>query len=316
MTPRKLDRTASRAERRRFQVILVVHIGWLATVFLLAGWWGSLLFKQGEKIAELENKMGTAAEIVQAQWLKTQRMLFWESSSLLALLLIGTLFLIWLYWRDSQRVRAIQNFFASFTHEIRTPLASIRLQAESIADRLENRTSDSKALVHRLLEDTLRLEDQVSRALELARVEGGGRLSLKPVGLRPMIEKFVQESPLHPTLRIGEETVLADPSAVQLIIRNVLENSARHSGSATPQVSITSENVGGQVILRVQDDGTTATPSPSLGNLFAKGPNSTGAGVGLYLIRSLMHAMGGAAYFEAANGFLVELEFQEAPIDG
>jgi signal transduction histidine kinase len=294
----------------------VVHGVWLVVIFLLSGWWGSLLLRQAERIADLERQLGIADSLAQAQWARTQRMLLWESSTLLTLLIAGTIFVIWLYWRDSRRVRATQAFFASFTHELRTPLTSIRLQSETIADRL-GAESPHRELIARLLEDTSKLEGQVNRALELARIEGGGQLLTRAVSLRGMVERFTQGNELTIDNQSEDVSVLADPSAVQIILRNLLENSKKHSGRSNPKIQIRSETSGGKVRLYVSDDGSKNLALPEqLGELFQKGQNSTGAGIGLYLSRSLMRQMGGEALFHQPDGFEAILEFREAIQDG
>ena len=100
--------------------------------------------------------------------MRTQHMLHWESTTFFVLAVVSSAFLFWLYWLDMRRARSIQAFFASVTHELRTPLTSIRLQAESIAEQCDE---SQRQLVARLLEDTTRLEGQVERTLELARLE-------------------------------------------------------------------------------------------------------------------------------------------------
>ena len=89
--------------------------------------------------------------------------------------------LVWLYLRDQRRTNSLRAFFASVTHELRTPLTSIRLQAESLAD-----AGNASPLVERLLEDTSRLEGQVEKTLELARIEGGGELDLQPLPIHAL----------------------------------------------------------------------------------------------------------------------------------
>src|SRR5258706_7070185 len=108
-----------------------------------------------------------------------------ESSVFLLLLLAVTALLGWLYWRENRRARSMQAFFAAFTHELRTPLTSIRLQAEAIAE------GDQRAeLARRLLEDSHRLEAQIDKTLELARIEGGGSLAEQAVPLRGWLERL------------------------------------------------------------------------------------------------------------------------------
>jgi two-component system sensor histidine kinase KdpD len=107
--------------------------------------------------------------------------------------------------------------------------------------------------------------------------------------------------------------VLADAGALQLILRNLVENSVRHSRVSPVSVQVSASVQGPLVVLSYQDNGQGLAPgSGRLGALFGRGPQSSGAGVGLYLVRRLMQRMGGRARFDTApgQGFRTELAFR------
>jgi signal transduction histidine kinase len=226
--------------------------------------------------------------------------------------------LIWLYLRDQRRTNALRAFFASVTHELRTPLTSIRLQAESLADA----GSDSP-LVERLLEDTSRLEGQVEKTLELARIEGGGALDLQPLPIHAWLQRQIQSKTAARTVQIelspapgpGGELVLADRSALEIIFRNLVENTVRHSDSTPARARIDACAAGPELVVSFTDAGRGfGGDTQRLGSLFFRGQRSQGAGVGLYLIRMLMQRMGGRAEFDSrpGAGFETRLHFRRA----
>ncbi len=305
------------------RLVFVAQGLWLLVVFLLAGWWGHLIYRQASRIAELEAKLGVAAQVSQLTLDKTRRMVFWESSSFFALLLAATGFMLWLYWLDYRRNRSVQAFFASLTHELRTPLTSIRLQAEAISGAAAEGRPDP-ALIARLLQDSLRLESQVERSLELARAEGGGSVHMRPVGLRLWWDRFISNwkgtcgsgCTIEVSAEIDPEvSVSADPGALAVIFRNLLENSSRHSrlpAGEPVRVFVTSSKRNGRVELVYSDNGRGFEGDPRrLGRIFQKGEHSQGAGVGLYLVRLLAERMGGDCVFSGAGGFRAALEFPE-----
>jgi signal transduction histidine kinase len=285
------------APMRRTAVIAGAAGVWLALQVVLIVWWATLIQRQAARIAQLESLVGAGHDFTAAQWSRTRLMLVGESSTFLALLLALTLLLAWLYWREQLRARSMQAFFASVTHELRTPLTSIRLQAEAIAEG-----DQRAALAQRLLEDSHRLESQIEKTLELARIEGGGPLS-------------EQEIPLHTWLSrampgIAAAHVLGDAGALQLILRNLVENSVRHSQVNPVSVRLTAARQADFVVLEYQDNGQgVGAGTGKLGRLFGRGAASHGAGVGLYLVRRLMQRMHGRVRFDTApgDGFRTEL---------
>jgi signal transduction histidine kinase len=302
---------------RRTSWVAAAALVWLTLQLALVVWWTTVIERQARSIASLETINGAGHEQVAAQASRTHVMLVGESSTFLALLVIVSLLLAWLYWREHQRARSMQAFFASVTHELRTPLTSIRLQAEAIAEG-ERRVE----LARRLLEDSSRLESQIDKTLELARIEGGGPLSEQSIPLHIWVARSLEgiaaahgdRLDLRAHVDGSVPPVFADSGALQMILRNLVENSVRHSGATPVSVRLTAAQRADYVVLEYQDNGNGLTgPSPPrLGRLFARGVNSSGAGVGLYLVRRLMQRMGGKAKFNTApgEGYRCELLFR------
>jgi signal transduction histidine kinase len=301
---------------RRTSWVAAAGLVWITLQLALVVWWATVIERQSQHIAALQALNGAGHEQIAAQTSRTQLMLVGESSTFLALLLIVSLLLAWLYWREHRRARSMQAFFASVTHELRTPLTSIRLQAEAIAEG-EQRAE----LARRLLEDSSRLESQIDKTLELARIEGGGPLSEQSIPLHTWIARslggiaaaYGDRLDLRAHVDGSVPPVLADASALQMILRNLVENSVRHSGAIPVSVRLTAAQRDDYVVLEYQDNGDGVSgATPRLGSLFARGAHSSGAGVGLYLVRRLMQRMGGRAKFNTApgEGYRCELLFR------
>jgi len=300
---------------RRTRLIAVLAAAWIVLVLSLGGWWITLVIRQARRIGELQSLAGIANSAVAAEWASTRLMVIGESSVFLLLLLAVTALLGWLYWRENLRARGMQAFFAAVTHELRTPLTSIRLQAEAIAE------GDQRAeLARRLLEDSHRLESQIDKTLELARIEGGGPLAEQSVPLRGWLDRTLaaiaashgERLDLRADVDKALPPILADAAAVQMILRNLVENSVRHAGVERVQVRLVARTHGPQVVLEYQDNGAgTGAHARDLGRLFGRGTGSSGTGVGLYLVRALMRRMGGRVNFSSTPGagFRAELFF-------
>jgi signal transduction histidine kinase len=335
---------------RHIRWLLVGHLVWLLTLACLVSWWARLVARQAQRIALLEGALGMSSQEVAAHGQRVQRMLFWESGAFFFLLLISTGILLWWGLRDRIRSRGIQAFFASVSHELKTPLTGIRLQAEALS---ELNMGGGEVLTRRLLEDAQRLESWVERTLTLARVEGGGTLYLQPVPFAVWWGRFLRSwqagfpPEQQPQVRFDGEAapsawILADLTALSVIFRNLMENALKHGRPAAASVPF-------QVrcsLRRVQQKSLWPLRAPrfferrasrewievcfedqgsgfagdvrQLGRLFQKGPTSQGSGVGLYLVQALMHQMGGQVEWrgEPASGFQVKLLFQEVDPDG
>ncbi|CAK9249826.1 unnamed protein product [Sphagnum jensenii] len=137
---------------------------------------------------------------------------------------------------------------------------------------------------------------------------------------RPLLERLIRDWQSHQDGRAQVELdaqdlqIEADPVAMHVILKNLLENSVRHSKQSPVKIKISNEQDPSGVILHFKDNGQAFSGNPKrLGLLFEKGETSQGAGVGLYLIQALMKRMGGLARFSASNGgFEVALTFKEA----
>jgi signal transduction histidine kinase len=293
---------------------------WLTVILALGSWWAYFVLRQSETIAELSQYAPVAmrAEALEDA-ARTQRMLHWESPTFLVLLLTLSAVLFWYYRRDIQRARGTQAFFAALTHELRTPLTSVRLQTEAIAAG-----EPSQELIERLLSDTHRLESQIDKTLELARLEGGGSLAEQAIRLDAWLERVLQGivsqegegAELRVVVDANLPPVHGDTAALQLILRNLVENSLRHGDRERIHIDVHASAAGKGVTLHYRDDGRGFEGEPSsLGRLFLRGGTSRGTGVGLYLVRVLMDRMGGNVQFAHAEGggFAATLRFQRSP---
>ncbi len=230
-------------------------------------------------------------------------MMRWEGSFFFIFLLLLGASLFIMYFRDLRKSKAMQSFFSSLSHELKTPLASMRLQAEVIKDLIEDETHSHDqlaALTKRLIEDTDKLESELEKSLQLSRIEQDGNLTLAPVSLEKYLrrhERRLEGRELELDLKGSE--VMADELALNMIFRNLFENTLRHN-STTKKIKVSSVIQGNTVIVTYDDHGKKfAGPVEKLGDLFFKFDSSKGSGIGLYLIKSLMKKMRGN--FEVKN---------------
>ena len=138
---------------------------------------------------------------------------------------------------EAQLRRRQQNFIAAVTHELKSPIASLQLAAETIALR---RPEPAKldALVKRMRGDIRRLEEMVGRILDTATLEAGRphlrkeRLPLDRL-VAGVAEEFAERAADH-GVRFAQQIpagleIAADPAAANTVLRNLIDNALRSS---------------------------------------------------------------------------------------
>lgn len=288
--------------RSRDTLRYALSVAWIAFTVSLTGWW--LVFGLSQARA-LQNAGGEAARLGHVQ-----RMLVWEGSVLIALLVGGGIALIVAIRRERERRRQVEGFFTAFTHDLKTSLASLRLQAESLQEDLPGAIGNPN--LSRLLKDTVRLELQLENSLYFAQPDG--RLHLEPIDLSSLASRASADWP-ELTLQVDEGIcVRGDQRALQSVIRNIVQNAAVHGGART--ITVTAGRQPGRLSVRVANDGTEAPAGmvKALQAPFQRVADTSGTGVGLYTARQLMLRMGGDLKLDPAArpGLAILMDLPEA----
>ena len=263
---------------------------WLLFTASLATWWIIFSYRQIARLSAIES----SGDLV-----RHQTMLLYEGATLLLCLLAGGIALLWLTNTAARKSRQITDFFAAFTHELKTPLASLRLQAELLSERLTQ--SENKVIVERLLSDTRRLNLQLENSLLLAHLEGRTDYFEKV----DLAELFNVISISWPEIEIalrGTASVRADRRILEVIFSNIVRNAVVHGSAKRIDVEI-KPHAGkqGQIEILLSDDGTGFEGNPELlGRELTRHYHGSGSGVGLFLCRRLTKQMGGR--FEVRSG--------------
>lgn len=255
----------------------------------------------------------------------------WESAFFLAVLL-ACISVLWRGLREEARLRQRhENFLASVSHELRSPLSSLRLQTETLQRRKLNEDRRHE-LLGRSQTDLDRLEGLVDNVLEAARLDDGtGRQLLaweaEALDVTDAVERQLRTLPRdHGAERVSNRVpegtlVLADRRALDTILRNLLANALRATSDGG-SVVVEGETEADRVRVRVVDSGE-GFESGEAEHLFEKfyRPGSAlrgrggGTGLGLYIVRQLARRGGGSVQAESAgpgHGATFELQLPSA----
>jgi two-component system sensor histidine kinase BaeS len=216
-----------------------------------------------------------------------------------------------------------RTFLADVTHELRTPLAVIRGQAEAITDGVYPGDADHVAPI---VDATRSLELLVDDLRTLALSDASG-LVLSPEPVDPAalaqdtLAAFASRA-VAAGVELGADVdgsvplVLVDPARMRGVLGNLVSNAVRH----TPRggsVRIGAAPAGGAVAVTVTDtgEGIPADLLPRVFDRFVRGPGSRGSGLGLAIARDVVRAQGGTIEIESrpGAGTTVRLTLPRAP---
>jgi signal transduction histidine kinase len=282
----------------------------------------------------VENGRATLApELAQALTTEEERryrQYAWEGSFFL-LALAACIAVIARALREEAHVREQQDsFLAMVSHQFKTPLASLQLSLETLALRTPSPQA-ARPLIDRMLTDVARMEQMVTQILESARLERG-RVELKsePLQLAAAVARVVgqlEERARHEHIGISSDiaaalTVVADPLALDVVVRNVLENAlAAVKSAGGGRITLSARATDDEVELVVRDSGVGFAPAEGT-RLFQKftrlhsGAGYFGTGLGLYIVRRLMelaHGRVSAHSDGVGQGASVHLTWPAAP---
>ena len=257
----------------------------------------------------------------------------WEGSFFLLALAACILVIARALRAEARVLQEQDDFLALVSHQFKTPLASLQLSLETMTLRTLA-PEQAKTLIDRMLADLSRMALMVTQILESVRLERG-RVDLRsePVELAGAVARVVgslEERARSQRIALTSEVapalyVLADPLALDVIVRNILENAlAAVSPVGGGSVTVTARPSGREVTLAVRDSGVGFRPADGA-RLFEKftrlhpggGSSHYGTGLGLYIVARLMRLAQGRVKAESAGvgqGACFSLTWPAAPV--
>jgi two-component system sensor histidine kinase KdpD len=213
---------------------------------------------------------------------------------------------------EGNRIRTA--LLAAVSHDLRTPLASIKAAVSSLrADDVTWSAEDEAELLASIEESADRLDGLIGNLLDMSRLQTGAVVPLtRPVALDEVVPGALRSVPADRVEVEVPETlpaVAADPGLLERALANGVENAVRHSREAV-LVSAGELRLGrgsGRVEIRVADRGP-GVPDAAKEQIFAPfqrlgdAPGGTGVGLGLAVARGFTEAVGGSLYAEDTPG--------------
>jgi two-component system, OmpR family, sensor histidine kinase SenX3 len=233
--------------------------------------------------------------------------------AIIAGVVLNTLFLV----REIRRNEQHDAFINAVTHELKTPVASIRLYLETLQSLSVDETKRQE-FYKVMLQDSDRLLSTIEQVLRTGRVGPSRRkLNLSPIDLGALIDGCIDRA--GKLYRVPAEgiryqrgegsrplTILGDFDEIQAAVSNLIDNAVKYSGNNVDVTVNTVPADDGYVTLRVTDQGPGIPPAElkRIFKRFYRVPGQLamrvkGTGLGLYIVRAVARRHGGRAWAES-----------------
>ena len=271
--------------------IILGAVSIVLSVALLVGW--TIL---------IASQLGEGTTVTLGVWL-----LVLGSISFAVIVTVLVLFSVYLA-REILEVRRQDSFIDSVTHELKSPLASLRLCLETMA-RHDLPEDKRESLREMMLDDVDRLTSFIDDVLQASRLAGQNPgINVSDVPLREHVQGLVEAvatrrkvSPEAIVIEIPESMrVVTDEAALAIILKNLIDNALKYSDAA-PTVHVrSSRDSRGRAVIEVQDNGIGIAPR-ELKRVFQRfyrvaNPDvreRKGTGLGLFVVWALVKNLGG-----------------------
>ncbi len=209
------------------------------------------------------------------------------------------------FLRGARFKRQQKDFINMMTHELKLPMSSIQMFAQTLRQR-DASPEDRIRFLDAILNDCMRMNLLLDHLLKSQLIERG-RLPVnrRRINLREFLEEFVRKWPRPIAARLGAEAeAQVDPVLLDLAITNLVNNAEKYGKGSTPEVGLESD--AGSARISVQDAGA---PIPKkyarkIFRRFFRMPNrdtrrQNGVGLGLYIVKTIARLHGGRVELES-----------------
>ena len=223
-------------------------------------------------------------------------------SILVGIILVG-IFIIFVYNQKTLQLYRLQrNFINNFTHELKTPVTSLKLYLETFRKYDFSREDQLKYIAY-MVRDADRLSDNINRILNIAKVESktyGGKFATED--LVRVVERFYKENShlfgdceinIH-HLSESSFSYSINLSLFEMLLMNLFTNAVKYNESEFPRLDVYFERTSRDLCIRFEDNGI-GIPRPEIKKIFKKfyqigrsdDMSAKGTGLGLYLVESI-----------------------------
>lgn len=288
----------------------------LLLIYVMAAiiFWGYSLNKQGNLIYNLEKERilllksnhqitdyDKELNLIKQKKIRRTKQYLGEGSTFLLIILLSASIVYFAYYRQRKLSKLQQNFMLSVTHELKTPIAGIKLNMQTLEKRKLDENVQMK-LIKSSVNETNRLNDLCNNILIATQLENSNSFIFsEEVSLQKVLTDVVEEirtryEDINIQLDIfeGDKMIKGDFMIWKLVMSNLVENARKYSGKEE-LITVELKPKGQKTIIAVKDLGN-GIPDDEKKKIFEKfyrignenTRSSKGTGLGLYIVKKIV----------------------------
>ncbi|MBS1747945.1 MAG: HAMP domain-containing histidine kinase [Bacteroidetes bacterium] len=293
-------------KKRKLSFITAVY--WILLLFIIAAWiWWFISLQRQSNLMRLYqtvqlNKDDPAYEQhlnhLNNEHIRRTTQYISEGITFIIVTLIGAVFVYRSVRKQFFLTRQQQNFMMAVTHELKTPIAIVSLNLETLQKRKLDEEKQQR-LISTTLKESERLNDLTTNILVASQLESNYTPDKEHINLSALAEKCITDfSNRYPERKITKSIeadieINGDKLLLQLLINNLLDNAAKYSPKEK-NISIALAQQAGKIILKFADEGIGIEDreKKKIFDIFYRSGNETirktkGTGLGLYLCKRI-----------------------------
>lgn len=295
-------------------------------IIVFSVWWAYLLYQKNETVfqerveinasnfARIDSEGNyletTDYKLIHNKYQRQRTMILLEGSVFVLLLFAGLLIVRRILIKEIQLAELQKNFMLSVSHELKSPLASIKLNLQTLSQRQPEKVIADK-LINNSVADIARLESLIDNILLASKLETRPTQTAREINISDIcfaIAEKWQQNPKNITILENiEENIDYKTDAVEFtsVVNNLLENAVKYSSENTT-VSMALSESESSIELEISDNGFGIPPEEQE-HVFEKfyriGSENTrkskGTGLGLYIVKRYVEANRGSITLSA-----------------
>lgn len=299
-------------KQKRTRIIFLLLSAYVLFQFF---WWAFHIVNLHGEIRDLQlSLMPASAESIECSFQKKVWMVIGEGAVFVSLLLFG-LWRIGNYLRkEAELARQERNFMLAVTHELKTPIATLRLFLDTLRSR--RLPEEKKAtMLNDAVNETHRLDHLVENILLSTRLDHDHEGAFAPLNLTDLVESVTAKlqrsigQDHHFDLELSPDIhIHGDANQVESLIANLIENAVKYSPEDS-HIDISLKRLDGQACFTVEDEGAGIPPHEKerifrkfyrIGNEETR--KTKGTGLGLYLVERITRRHNGSIRVQSPEG--------------